>query len=408
MTLLFLIIGLFIFLSPTFASESVYYIHSDHLGSTNLITDSSGNIVGRQVYYPYGGTRQKALGNSFDPPRQYTGQVSDQDETGLYYYNARYYSPKIAKFTQADNSLQDGLNRYIYTLNNPINNNDPSGMFVPCPWCQTMYEDKQNQGYPDEAKKPENLGQRLAKGTARIMSIFGLLDLTPRKWGLKEYVSRTEAMEDEINNNLISVVQPIHVSGSLLNWRAKIGEKIIQKLKSTVDSTQLTQVIKSSMEKEALYCVTHECGHALVASQVDGLTIEAMQFQPGVVVGKPLNIDDIVVPGAKGGGLVITENISSVSRLDYASVFAAGPVAEARVFGKPIDSDFLAGKTSDAIRIRELGVDLDTAIVRSEKLIKSAGGYPKIQHAAKKIFDTMQTTGQSKFPWRQISHLFMR
>ncbi len=60
--------------------------------------------------------------------RQYTGQVSDTPQTGLYYYNARYYSPQIALFTQADNI--EGPNRYIYALGNPLKYIDPTGQQI--------------------------------------------------------------------------------------------------------------------------------------------------------------------------------------------------------------------------------------------------------------------------------------
>ena len=110
--------------SEVSAAEMVYFIHPDHLDSTNMVTNKNGDVVSQQVYYPYGNTK------SFDglhiTDREYTGQVSDMDETGLYYYNARYYNPLIAKFTQAD-SINDQLNRYAYVANNPIRFNDPSG-----------------------------------------------------------------------------------------------------------------------------------------------------------------------------------------------------------------------------------------------------------------------------------------
>ena len=44
----------------------------------------------------------------------------------LYYYNARYYDPDLGRFIQAD-SVLDGLNRYSYCHNNPINGTDPTG-----------------------------------------------------------------------------------------------------------------------------------------------------------------------------------------------------------------------------------------------------------------------------------------
>ncbi len=62
---------------------------------------------------------------------QYTGQERDA-ETGLHYYNARYYDPHIRRFTQPDIFVQDiynpqSLNRYSYAFNNPLKYTDPSG-----------------------------------------------------------------------------------------------------------------------------------------------------------------------------------------------------------------------------------------------------------------------------------------
>jgi len=108
-------------------AETLYYLHQDHLGSTSLVTDSTGKTVSKQSYYPYGATRSQTSDvGSKKLERQYTGQVSDTDETGLYYYNARYYNPQIAKFTQAD-SYNDNFNKYAYVKNNPVAYSDPSG-----------------------------------------------------------------------------------------------------------------------------------------------------------------------------------------------------------------------------------------------------------------------------------------
>jgi RHS repeat-associated protein len=61
---------------------------------------------------------------------RFTGQILDED-TGLYYYSARYYDPLLARFIQPDTVLPDqssqALNRYTYCNNNPLIFTDPSG-----------------------------------------------------------------------------------------------------------------------------------------------------------------------------------------------------------------------------------------------------------------------------------------
>jgi len=109
--------------------EDTYYYHTDHLGSSNVITDGAGNMV-REIYYmPYGASN--TVSGSIDVRHKFTGQELD-DETGLYYYGARYYDPAIGRFISADTIVPNfadpqSLNRYSYVRNNPIIYTDPSG-----------------------------------------------------------------------------------------------------------------------------------------------------------------------------------------------------------------------------------------------------------------------------------------
>ena len=57
---------------------------------------------------------------------QYNGQIWDE-LSGLYYLRARYYNPRIGRFTQEDVIYDDGLNLYAYCNNNPVIYSDPSG-----------------------------------------------------------------------------------------------------------------------------------------------------------------------------------------------------------------------------------------------------------------------------------------
>jgi RHS repeat-associated protein len=114
--------------------NSVHYYHSDHLGSTSLITNSTGGVEENTKYYPFGGVRSGGTNTKY----LYTGKEKDF-ETGLYYYGARYYNPNIMHFTQPDNVIPDiydpqSLNRYSYVKNNPLKYTDPTGHFAILPF----------------------------------------------------------------------------------------------------------------------------------------------------------------------------------------------------------------------------------------------------------------------------------
>jgi RHS repeat-associated protein len=107
----------------------VYYLFSDHLGSTNVVSDSNGVIVALMLYKAWGETRYVI--NDSPTDFGYTGQ-REESEIGLYYYNARWYDPELGRFTQADTIVPGAGNpvawdRYAYVLNNPMNGSDPSG-----------------------------------------------------------------------------------------------------------------------------------------------------------------------------------------------------------------------------------------------------------------------------------------
>jgi len=104
------------------------YFHSDHLGSSNVVTDSAGSQVGFTEFTPYGSISRQT--GTYDPEHKFTGKELDQ--TGLYFYGARYYDAQLGRFTQADTIVPDptssqSLNRYSYCDNNPINYTDPTG-----------------------------------------------------------------------------------------------------------------------------------------------------------------------------------------------------------------------------------------------------------------------------------------
>jgi RHS repeat-associated protein len=117
---------------PVSSNNGLFFILSDHLGSTSLLTTSSGNVVpGSATYYlPFGGYRG-ATPTQTITDRDFTGQRENL-EIGLLYYNARYYAPRLGRFISADALVPDptnpqSYNRYAYVENQPLNFNDPTG-----------------------------------------------------------------------------------------------------------------------------------------------------------------------------------------------------------------------------------------------------------------------------------------
>ncbi|MFH1777531.1 MAG: RHS repeat-associated core domain-containing protein [Candidatus Omnitrophota bacterium] len=106
------------------------YYHPDHLGSSNIITNGTGEEVQYLEYLPYGKTNLSTGTDSTN--YKFTGKELDVS-TGLYFYGARYYDPEIARFITPDPTIQhpydpQDLNRYSYCRNNPLNLVDPSGL----------------------------------------------------------------------------------------------------------------------------------------------------------------------------------------------------------------------------------------------------------------------------------------
>jgi RHS repeat-associated protein len=102
----------------------VAYYQADGLGSITSLTDANGSPLATYTYDAFG--RTTATGPLFNP-FQYTGRDWDQ-ETGLYYYRARYYDPNTGRFISEDPiRFWGGIDFYKYVDNSPVDAIDPSG-----------------------------------------------------------------------------------------------------------------------------------------------------------------------------------------------------------------------------------------------------------------------------------------
>lgn len=106
-----------------------YFYHPDHLGSSSYITDASGEVYQHLEYFAFGETFVEEHSNTHRTPYLYNGKELDE-ETGLYYYGARYYDPKISMFYGVDPIAEKyvHLSPYNYASNSPVTNIDLWGL----------------------------------------------------------------------------------------------------------------------------------------------------------------------------------------------------------------------------------------------------------------------------------------
>ncbi|MCR9144775.1 MAG: FG-GAP-like repeat-containing protein [bacterium] len=119
-----------------YPEEGTYYFQYNQVGSTSLVTDSQGRQAAATVYKPYGEIHQDAS----DGRDIFRGKFNDNEfdrDAELHYFNARYYDASIGSFLQADNLMfgangdnAAGLNRYAFSVNNPVTYSDPGGNLV--------------------------------------------------------------------------------------------------------------------------------------------------------------------------------------------------------------------------------------------------------------------------------------
>lgn len=129
-----------IVLNAWFANgESTTWLHNNHLGATELATEEKGEPVWKAAYSPYGkivrAITERGSGNADDRSGfrlnlRLPGQYEDE-ETGLYYNDHRYYDPNRGQYLTPDPlGLRAGINTYGYVDGNPLKYIDPSGLIL--------------------------------------------------------------------------------------------------------------------------------------------------------------------------------------------------------------------------------------------------------------------------------------
>ena len=106
-----------------------FYYHPDHLGNSSYITNLDGEVVQHIEYVPFGEVFIEERNNTWNTPYLFNAKEYDE-ETGMYYYGARYYEPRISLWMSTDpkEATCPDISSYTYCHNSPINLLDIDGM----------------------------------------------------------------------------------------------------------------------------------------------------------------------------------------------------------------------------------------------------------------------------------------
>ena len=149
------------------AASNIEYLHRDHLGSVEAVTDASGAKLLTLAHDPFGARRKADWTRSLDSSEidtlagdlrtKVSRGYSDHehlDRTGFIHMNGRVYDPRTGRFLSPDPVVEDpafsqSWNSYSYVANSPLSLVDPTGLaFAPCPmtapvnmggWCAPGY-----------------------------------------------------------------------------------------------------------------------------------------------------------------------------------------------------------------------------------------------------------------------------
>ncbi|WP_283181483.1 RHS repeat domain-containing protein [Pseudomonas svalbardensis] len=170
------------------AADQLRYSLDDHLGSCALELDHDAQVISQEGYYPFGATAWFARGSEVGVDYKtirYSGK--EMDDSGLYYYGARYYAPWLQRWVSADPAGDvDGLNLYGFVGNNPLNYFDDSG----------------------ESKKPSELKSEIISGFKFLSSVHHEMNTLDKQLG---NLSHPAAFRLNILKNFIYQVGSIPV-----------------------------------------------------------------------------------------------------------------------------------------------------------------------------------------------------
>jgi RHS repeat-associated protein len=199
-------------------TQSYYYLYNAHGDVTSLL-DMSGSIAVSYDYDAFG--EIKGQTGTADNPIRYAGYQYDE-ESGLYYLNARYYDSVTARFITEDSYTGErndplSLNLYTYCSNNPIMYIDPSGHKKETSIVDYLKSQGENSSFSARKEIAKNLGIKNYKGTdAQNTQMLKTLQAQESKESKQKAVTPTKTTKQEKDKSQPSK-KTNDVSGTIYN-----------------------------------------------------------------------------------------------------------------------------------------------------------------------------------------------
>jgi RHS repeat-associated protein len=319
--------------NSTYAAQEyaeIYYYHSDHLGTGTFLSDFEGNPYQFFLNLPFGETmaEQHSYSGEYTNRYKFNGKELDE-ETGFYYYGARYYNPKFSIWLSVDPLAEEfpNWNPYNYCMENPINLIDPTGM-SPDGWGrkgdQWEYDEKitkdnyKTLGYSDYSDGKTN-------NTYNTHNDRTVTLLPKNHWKVSRYDGKaveSKKSEKEVRNDVVepSVSKLAEVEGNTL---------------AVIDmacDTPVANFVRGGAPRLASLSKGLKVGGNLLGGF--GIIVSTYQYNNGQISGLEFTVDALI------SGAAIATSIFAAPAV--ATVFAVGALA---YFGGKAIYEYSSGKT---------------------------------------------------------------
>ena len=266
------------YVSDDTAEEETFYYHSDHLGSTSYITDQDGNITQYTAYLPYGELLVDEHSSSEDLPYKFNGKELDE-ETGLYYYGARYLNPTSSVWYGVDPLFEEypRNSAYTYCLGNPVKLVDLTGE-RPNDYQAALIANHIYTG---------NLGD-VIDGEWKLIRVYTSKQSDSYRGGLYEKFDKEKNVKEYVFASAGTYFE------NTPRGKASMKEDLAQPFGKSVDmkiSLYVARKLDIELKNKELTFVGHSKGGAEAAANAVATNREGVLFNPAAVNLKGYDLD---------------------------------------------------------------------------------------------------------------------